>query len=329
MILPLENQDLYLLDIYPIKTTFLFAFFSLEVSETTSPLDYSVLLNNLCLVLLPQMHLLDCDSLPIQSSLHPSRRLKPATSSCTKEDCRRPPLFLPSSSSPPAIPTSSGRQPPLPLTAGRCRLLFLVASTAAKPSSASSSLCHSQAIASRRRHCHTCSCRRPALIILSSPALDHRPVVVANRYPTASTAPQQPPAARLPCGSPRRTPLPLSSSPPAAAPAAITLCATTQAAATVAPSSSPPHRLPPTASSPFSPAASHFLLGRSLLCHCRPFFLSSPPLAAYCLLPFLPAAANWPYPYCRCPQPPPTPSSSPTTSVPSLLFSAHLPPVAA
>ncbi|RRT72058.1 hypothetical protein B296_00006025, partial [Ensete ventricosum] len=38
-----------------------------------SPLDYSVLLNNLCLVLPQQMHLLDCDPSPIQSLLHPSR----------------------------------------------------------------------------------------------------------------------------------------------------------------------------------------------------------------------------------------------------------------
>ncbi|RRT44546.1 hypothetical protein B296_00038901 [Ensete ventricosum] len=37
-----------------------------------SPLDYSVLLNNLCLVLPLQMHLLDCDPSPIQSPLHPS-----------------------------------------------------------------------------------------------------------------------------------------------------------------------------------------------------------------------------------------------------------------
>ncbi|RWW21145.1 hypothetical protein GW17_00014710 [Ensete ventricosum] len=42
MILPLENQDLSLLDICPIGATFLFAFFSLEVSETTIPLDYSI-----------------------------------------------------------------------------------------------------------------------------------------------------------------------------------------------------------------------------------------------------------------------------------------------
>ncbi|RWV77206.1 hypothetical protein GW17_00061999 [Ensete ventricosum] len=37
MILPLENQDLSLLDIYHIEATFLFAFFPLEVSETTIP----------------------------------------------------------------------------------------------------------------------------------------------------------------------------------------------------------------------------------------------------------------------------------------------------
>ncbi|RWV95621.1 hypothetical protein GW17_00041739 [Ensete ventricosum] len=72
MILPLENQDLSLLDIYPVGATF-FAFFPLEVSETTIPLDYSVLLNNLCIVLPLQMHLLDCDSSPIQLPLHPSR----------------------------------------------------------------------------------------------------------------------------------------------------------------------------------------------------------------------------------------------------------------
>ncbi|RWV95087.1 hypothetical protein GW17_00042319 [Ensete ventricosum] len=41
------------------------------------PLDYSVLLNNLCLVLPSQMHLLDCDPSPIQSPLHPSRAAAP------------------------------------------------------------------------------------------------------------------------------------------------------------------------------------------------------------------------------------------------------------
>ncbi|RZR82115.1 hypothetical protein BHM03_00008468 [Ensete ventricosum] len=74
MILPLENLDLSLLDICPVGVTFLFAFFPLEVSETTFPLDYSVLLNNLCIVLLSQMRLLDCNSSPIQPPLHPSRR---------------------------------------------------------------------------------------------------------------------------------------------------------------------------------------------------------------------------------------------------------------
>ncbi|RZR75274.1 hypothetical protein BHM03_00053494 [Ensete ventricosum] len=73
MILPLENHDLSLLDIYPVGATFLFAFFPLEVSETSIPLDYSVLLNNLCIVLPPQIRLLDCDSWPIQSPLYPSR----------------------------------------------------------------------------------------------------------------------------------------------------------------------------------------------------------------------------------------------------------------
>ncbi|RWW73545.1 hypothetical protein BHE74_00018570 [Ensete ventricosum] len=37
MILPLENQDLSLLDICPIGVIFLFSFFPLEVSETTIP----------------------------------------------------------------------------------------------------------------------------------------------------------------------------------------------------------------------------------------------------------------------------------------------------
>ncbi|RWW80708.1 hypothetical protein BHE74_00010942 [Ensete ventricosum] len=87
-----------------------------------------------------------------------------------------------------------------------------------------------------------------------------------------------------------------------------------QAAATVAPSSSPPHRLPPTASSPFSPAASHFLLCRSLLCHCRPFFLSSPPLAACCLLPFLPCRSQLAIPLL----------SLPSASSYALLFPNHL-----
>ncbi|RWW20375.1 hypothetical protein GW17_00015518 [Ensete ventricosum] len=51
MILPLENQDLSLLDICPVGATFLFTFFPLKVSETTIPVEYSVLLNNLCIVL--------------------------------------------------------------------------------------------------------------------------------------------------------------------------------------------------------------------------------------------------------------------------------------
>ncbi|RRT74046.1 hypothetical protein B296_00005980 [Ensete ventricosum] len=37
MILSLENQDLSLLDICHVEATFLFAFFPLEVSETTIP----------------------------------------------------------------------------------------------------------------------------------------------------------------------------------------------------------------------------------------------------------------------------------------------------
>ncbi|RWW10863.1 hypothetical protein GW17_00025573 [Ensete ventricosum] len=76
MILPLENHDLSLLDICVVGVTFLFPFFPLEVSETTIPLDYSVLLNKLCIVIAPQMHLLDCDSSPIQPPLHPSREKK-------------------------------------------------------------------------------------------------------------------------------------------------------------------------------------------------------------------------------------------------------------
>ncbi|RWW48662.1 hypothetical protein BHE74_00045244 [Ensete ventricosum] len=65
--------DLSLLDIYHIGAIFLFAFFPLEILETTIPLDYSVLLNNLYIVLSPQMRLLDYNSLPIQPPLHRSR----------------------------------------------------------------------------------------------------------------------------------------------------------------------------------------------------------------------------------------------------------------
>ncbi|RRT77887.1 hypothetical protein B296_00010243 [Ensete ventricosum] len=71
MILSLENQDLSLLDICPVGATFLFAFFSLKVSEATIPLDYSVLLYNLCMVLPPQMHLLEYDSSLIQPQAAP------------------------------------------------------------------------------------------------------------------------------------------------------------------------------------------------------------------------------------------------------------------
>ncbi|RZS24250.1 hypothetical protein BHM03_00057302 [Ensete ventricosum] len=53
MILSLGNQDLSLVDICPVGATFPFAFFPLEVSETTISLDYSVLLNNMCIVLPP------------------------------------------------------------------------------------------------------------------------------------------------------------------------------------------------------------------------------------------------------------------------------------
>ena len=47
MILPLESRDLSLLDNCPIGVKSLF------VSETTIPLDYSDLLNKLCIVLPP------------------------------------------------------------------------------------------------------------------------------------------------------------------------------------------------------------------------------------------------------------------------------------
>ena len=47
MTLPLESQDLSLLDNDPVGATSLF------VSETTIPLDYSDLLNKLCIVLPP------------------------------------------------------------------------------------------------------------------------------------------------------------------------------------------------------------------------------------------------------------------------------------
>ena len=47
MILPLESRDLSLLDNYPIGAISLF------VSETTIPLDYSDLLNKLCIILPP------------------------------------------------------------------------------------------------------------------------------------------------------------------------------------------------------------------------------------------------------------------------------------
>ena len=47
MILPLESRDLSLLDNCPVGATSLF------VSETTIPLDYSDLLNKLCIILPP------------------------------------------------------------------------------------------------------------------------------------------------------------------------------------------------------------------------------------------------------------------------------------
>ncbi|RWV96833.1 hypothetical protein GW17_00040428 [Ensete ventricosum] len=71
MILTLENYDLSLLDICPIGATFLLHSSHWKFRRLPSPLDYSVLLNNLCLVLPLQMHLLDCDHSPIQSPLHP------------------------------------------------------------------------------------------------------------------------------------------------------------------------------------------------------------------------------------------------------------------
>ncbi|RZS15775.1 hypothetical protein BHM03_00047655 [Ensete ventricosum] len=68
----MKNYDLSLLDICPVGATFILHSSDWKFRRPSSPLDYSVLLNNLCLVLPPQMHLLDCDPLPIQSPLHPS-----------------------------------------------------------------------------------------------------------------------------------------------------------------------------------------------------------------------------------------------------------------
>ncbi|RWW71552.1 hypothetical protein BHE74_00020700 [Ensete ventricosum] len=89
MILPLENQDISLLDICHVRATFIFTFFPLKVSETTIPLDYSVLLNNLCIILLPQMRLLDCDSSPIQPPPHLSRLSNVLNLLHTLVSCRR------------------------------------------------------------------------------------------------------------------------------------------------------------------------------------------------------------------------------------------------
>ena len=68
MILPLESQDLSLLDNCPIGATSLF------VSETTIPLDYSDLLNKLCIVLPPanalarlRLHVKTATAAPLQA----------------------------------------------------------------------------------------------------------------------------------------------------------------------------------------------------------------------------------------------------------------------
>ncbi|RWW36122.1 hypothetical protein BHE74_00058878, partial [Ensete ventricosum] len=74
------------------------------------------------------------------------------------------------------------------------------------------------------------------------------------------------------------------------------------------------HRLSPTTSAPFSPIASRFLLGRALLCHHCPFFLSSPSFVTCCLLPFLPYRSQPAIPLL------PLPSASSYT----LLFPGHL-----
>ena len=66
MILPLESRDLSLLDNCPVGVTSLF------VSETTIPLDYSDLLNKLCIIL-PPANVLDCNSMSMQPPLHHSR----------------------------------------------------------------------------------------------------------------------------------------------------------------------------------------------------------------------------------------------------------------
>ncbi|RRT64428.1 hypothetical protein B296_00030448 [Ensete ventricosum] len=73
MILPLEILDLSLLDICPVEVTFLLHSSHWKFRRPPSPLNYSILPNNLCFVMPPQMHLLDCDPSPIQSLLHPSR----------------------------------------------------------------------------------------------------------------------------------------------------------------------------------------------------------------------------------------------------------------
>ena len=61
MILPLESRDLSLLDNCPIIATSLF------VSETTIPLDYSDLLNKLCIVL-PSANALARLRLPVNTA---------------------------------------------------------------------------------------------------------------------------------------------------------------------------------------------------------------------------------------------------------------------
>lgn len=71
MIHLLKNRDLSLLGICSVRVIFLFVSFLLKYLETTILLDYSVLLNKLCTILPPRMHLLNYDSSLIQSLVVP------------------------------------------------------------------------------------------------------------------------------------------------------------------------------------------------------------------------------------------------------------------